>query len=252
MYPHTHALEVPEALRGRYTTAASVIEADCLEVAQTLSAAGLSVATLNMASGRNPGGGVSRGAGAQEENVFRRSTLLYSLYQYVPYADEYGVPAAAGQRYPIGRVSGAIHTPGALVFRSSEATGYAFLRRPQAVSILSVPAISSPPTVQRHGGVWLTDEAAAATRLKIRAMLRVGAHHGHDGLVLSAFGCGAFRNPPHHVARLFVEVLSEPEFSGVFRAVTFAILDDHNAHRPHNPRGNLCPFQEAFDGWGAG
>ncbi len=44
-----------------------MIEADCLEVAQTLSAAGLSVATLNTASGRNPGGGVSRGAGAQEE-----------------------------------------------------------------------------------------------------------------------------------------------------------------------------------------
>ena len=97
-----------------------------------------------------------------------------------------------------------------------------------------------------------------AIACQIRAIFRFGAHNGHDGLVLSAFGCGAFCNPPHHVARLFAEALSEPaealsepEFSGVFRAVTFAILDDHNAQRPHNARGNLGPFQEAFDGWGA-
>jgi uncharacterized protein (TIGR02452 family) len=30
--------------------------------------------------------------------------------------------------------------------------------------------------------------------------------HGHDAVVLGAFGCGAFRNPAGHMARLFREV----------------------------------------------
>ena len=55
-----------------------------------------------MASRRNPGGGVLGGAGAQEENLFRRSTLLQSLYQYANYAAEYDVPQNRdGERYPI-------------------------------------------------------------------------------------------------------------------------------------------------------
>jgi hypothetical protein len=33
--------------------------------------------------------------------------------------------------------------------------------------------------------------------------------HGHDAVVLGAFGCGAFRNPAAHMAQLFREV-SEP------------------------------------------
>ena len=31
-----------------------------------------------------------------------------------------------------------------------------------------------------------------------------------------------------------------------FRYITFAIIDDHNAHRPHNPEGNYRPFFAEF------
>ena len=54
----------------------SVIEADCLEVAELLLKAGFESCVLNMASRRNPGGGVLNGSGAQEENLFRRSNLF--------------------------------------------------------------------------------------------------------------------------------------------------------------------------------
>ena len=81
---------------------------------------------------------------------------------------------------------------------------------------------------------------------KIRTILRIGLAHQHDALVLGALGCGAFCNPPAHVARLFHEVLSEPEFYQKFRRITFAIIDDHNAHRPHNPEGNYRPFFAEF------
>jgi hypothetical protein len=63
-------------------------------------------------------------------------------------------------------------------------------------------------------------------------------------LVLSAFGCGAFGNPPQVVAELFREVLSA--HSDQIRRVVFCILEDHNSGRWHNPHGNLAPFVEAF------
>lgn len=49
------------------------------------------------------------------------------------------------------------------------------------------------------------------TRCKIRTIFRIGLLYGHDSLVLGAFGCGAFHNPPAEVARLFHEVMEEEE-----------------------------------------
>jgi uncharacterized protein (TIGR02452 family) len=64
---------------------------------------------------------------------------------------------------------------------------------------------------------------------------------------LGAFGCGAFANPPNHIAKLFKEVFLENEFSGVFKYVVFSIFEDHNSGKLHNPNGNVLPFFETFD-----
>jgi uncharacterized protein (TIGR02452 family) len=82
--------------------------------------------------------------------------------------------------------------------------------------------------------------------LKIRTILRIALAHGHDSLVLGAFGCGAFRNPPKHMAELFKAVFAEDEFINRFRKIVFAIVEDHNSRREHNPEGNLKPFMEVF------
>src|SRR5689334_5359894 len=75
---------------------------------------------------------------------------------------------------------------------------------------------------------------------------------GHDAIVLSAFGCGAFCNPPATIAQLFWEVISSGYGGGVekpktYRQIVFAIFDDHNANRRHNDEGNLLPFQRRFE-----
>ena len=57
----------------------------------------------------------------------------------------------------------------------------------------------------------MPQEALDITRCKIRTSFRIGLLHGHDALVLGAFGCGAFHNPPAEVARLFHEVMEEEE-----------------------------------------
>jgi len=54
------------------------------------------------------------------------------------------------------------------------------------------------------------------------------------------------------MAQLFYEVIST-EYAGggenlpkTYRHISFAIFDDHNSNKKHNPEGNLLPFQDRF------
>jgi uncharacterized protein (TIGR02452 family) len=52
--------------------------------------------------------------------------------------------------------------------------------------------------------------------------------NGHNAIVLSAMGCGAYRNPPSSVAKAFQEVFLEGAFKGRFRHILFAIFGTTN------------------------
>jgi uncharacterized protein (TIGR02452 family) len=223
----------------------SVIEADCLEVAELLLKAGFNPCVLNMASGRNPGGGVWNGSGAQEENLFRRSNLFDSLYQFADYATQYGITKHKKQ-YPLDRNFGGIYSKNVTIFRSSENSGYALLSSPFQVSVVSVPAINRPELTEMSGKLYIARHLIEPTKEKMRAILRIAGKYEHDALVLSAFGCGAFCNPPEHIALLFKEVFAENEFINRFALVVFAIINDYNSHRAHNPTGNFEPFRKIF------
>ena len=64
---------------------------------------------------------------------------------------------------------------------------------------------------------------------------------------MGAFGCGAYGNPPEIMARLFHEVLKEERYKNAFHNIVFAILDDHNTRKEHNPEGNFAPFAKEFE-----
>lgn len=36
------------------------------------------------------------------------------------------------------------------------------------------------------------------------------------------------------------------EYSQSFKYIVFAIINDHNANKTHNPNGNIQPFAEVF------
>ena len=225
-------------------TVIEVQNMDCLQAGVDLKDLGYSPAILNMASRSNPGGGVVTGAGAQEESLFRRTNLFRSLYQFTRYASQYGVKRSQHQ-YPLDRNFGGVYTPDAVFFRENERNGYALMDTPVTLSFIAVAGVNRPD---------LTSDGMIAAHLvetvknKIRTIFRIGLAHGHDALVLGALGCGAFRNPPRHVARLFHEVMDEQEFKNKYRQIVFAILDDHNTHQRHNPEGNFKPFVEEFRG----
>ena len=48
-------------------------------------------------------------------------------------------------------------------------------------------------------------------------------------------------------AKLWKALFNDEEFKGKFKKIIFAIFDDHNAGKQHNPFGNYLPFIETFD-----
>lgn len=218
-----------------------VVNEDCLDLALKLHEK--KPAVLNMASRRQPGGGALSGAGAQEECIFRRTDLFKYLYQFSDTGLQFGIKQRP-ERYPLDRNFGGIYTPGVQVFRKGEKDGYE-LTYPSFVDIISVAGMNRPELKDNE---HVADYLVEPIKNKMRTILRIAILHDHTCLVLGALGCGAFRNPPRHVARMFHEVFNEPEFKGRFSEVYFAILEDHNSHKAHNPQGNLKPFLDEFAG----
>lgn len=238
-------LAINEALRNsiaKYsTTDVRVLIGDCLEAGLLLKqkyGPDYPVAVLNMANQKTPGGGYLAGSGAQEENLHRRTNLFQCLH------DPDKIAKNRTWSYPLQDFSG-VFTPNAVVLRSSEATGYEFLADYQTMNFITVAAYLKPKTYCDGNGVLrFTDEMAEKTEKKIRLILNMALLKGMKAVVLSAFGCGAYSNPPREIARLFHKVL--PDYEGAFEHVHFAIFNDHNANKKHNPDGNIAPFEEYF------
>lgn len=193
---------------------------------------------LNMASARNPGGGVTKGSSAQEEDLCRRSNLLYSLYSFSPR----GCLKTPSRdfSYPIPTYGG-IYSPGVLIYRDKNYNKYDDVYK---TNVVSVSAVVNP--IYDENTLMIDKSQVHIVKNKIRSILRIAVLNGHTRLVLGAFGCGAFSNPPKHVSMLFKEVLESTEFRHAFEEVCFAILDDKNTGRKHNPEGNYKPFLDIF------
>jgi len=228
------------------TTEVRVENKDCVLAAKELIDAGYNPAMLNLADLYTPGGLVEYGSGAQEENLCRRSNLILSLYQFShPRLCQYpdlGLVQNADQ-YPMDERFGGIYSGIVTFFRGPESTGSQLEDTPYNIPVISVAALSGP----RIGtdGMMMQPEADI-TLDKIRTIFRIGQAQFHDSLVLSALGCGAFANPPAHIAKLFHQVIEEDEFKNKFRLIDFAILDGYRTGLRHNPEGNLKPFQREF------
>ena len=235
-------IRLPDIPENDTPTIVDVENIDTIYAGAMLKEMGHNPALLNMASRRNPGGGVATGAGAQEETLFRRTNLFRSLFRYTPDAWRYGLECSDKQ-YPLDRNYGGIYTPDAICFRETERKGYALLESPVSLSFISVAGMNCPDLTDNG---MIAPHHVEPIKNKIRTIFRIGLLHGHDSLVLGALGCGAFRNPPAHIARLFHEVMKEKEFKNRYKIIIFAILEDHNSRKEHNPEGNFFPFCREF------
>ncbi len=148
--------------------------------------------------------------------------------------------------YPMDEF-GAIYTSGITVFRDIESNGYSYLEEPIYDVCAIALAAYQQPELKANDSNLLANEYAMGMRKKIENLFAITHKHGHDSLVLSALGCGAFRNPAVHVAAIFKSVIQQ--YAGYFKIISFAIIDDHNAGHQHNPNGNYLPFKNILDGF---
>jgi uncharacterized protein (TIGR02452 family) len=202
----------PVNLTGSEISTVEVINSDTLDAAKSLLDEGLKPVILNMASDLKPGGGVKSGSAAQEENISRRSDLMIVL------ANEGRIIKKGPECYYPLQHNSVLYSPALKVFRSNEETGYEFLSEPYTVSMISAAALRKPVLVSGH----LSEDDSVLLEEKIRSVLKVASIHQHQSIVLGAWGCGAFRNPPHDVATIFKKVLSEHK--GSIQKAVFAIL----------------------------
>ena len=202
---HVH----PTPVTGPHTTVYEVTNETTLSAHRRHLAKGHNVVSLNFASATHPGGGFLTGARAQEEYLCRSSALYLAIKDSPIYAYH--------RREGHKRYSDAmIYSPDVPVFRDDE---HRLLPKPYLASFITSAA---PLTKHLHPEelVGIPD----ILRERIRKILTVAQIHGHDSLVLGAWGCGAFGNDGHLVAALFHQAL-EIDFKGAFKEVTFAIVD---------------------------
>ena len=74
---------------------------------------------------------------------------------------------------------------------------------------------------------------------RILKVLAMGTVHGHEAIVLGAWGCGAFGNDGTEIADLFRKALNL-NFRGAYKRVVFTIVD-------WSPEKKFIrPFENAF------
>ena len=213
-------------LTKAFETKYEVWQIDCLEAAYKIQSETEGItAVLNLANRQNPGGGVYTGSGAQEESCFLRSNYYTALYPFAEYANQYDLPKAKDQ-YPLDRNFGGVWSKGVTIFRGRELEGYPLLDEPWKTNFIAVAAINRPQTIEENGEIRLHPDMVQGTINKIRTIMNIAVDNNVTNLVLGAMGCGAFHNPPKHIAELFLQVLNEPNYKGRFQRVVFAIINE--------------------------
>ena len=170
---------------------------------------------LNFASAHKPGGGVINGSGAQEESLCRCSTLHPSLI----FDDAYDKYYARNNDYlsPMGS-NGIIYSPEIVILKTDESEPK---RLPAGKRVRVDVLTCAAPDFRRQD--YHEQEFIEAMTRRIGRILQVAADNAVDNLILGAFGCGAFRNPPEIVASIFKEELTPCMHS--FKRIEFAIKD---------------------------
>ena len=219
---------------GHYATRFSVTAETTFQAARRLKEHYVKVGVLNFANAVSPGGGVEYGARSQEEDLCRSSNLYSGLtisnayrnfYQYNNYYDP----------YYSDRV---IYTPNVTVFKS-EGPQYQYSNQWFQVDVLTCPA----PNLN---GIEVTDfrELQEIYERRIRNILAVAEAHGIQTLVLGAFGCGVFSNPPDIMAKSFLNEIVNGIYKECFCEIVFAIKAD----TPQGAR-NFSVFQKIICPW---
>ena len=175
------------------------------------------VLVLNFANPVNIGGGVYKGARAQEEDLCRRSSLLRSLE--TPHSLRY---YSYNRKIHTHMGSDAmVFSPEVEIFRDERGV---LMDETVIVAVLTCAA----PMITYSMEGMSESEYREMFYNRIVGMLKCAAYFGYEDLVLGAWGCGAFGNDAAIVSDLFYRALKEFDWAGLhaydlFNTIVFAI-----------------------------
>jgi uncharacterized protein (TIGR02452 family) len=214
------------AATAAFDTRFAVADETTLVAARRFAEAGRRVAALNFASAKNPGGGFRTGARAQEETLARSS----ALYPCIASDPMYAFHRSRGDAW---YSAWAIYSPDVPVLRDDDGN---LLERPWLCSLVTAPAVNAGALRDRAGHA---EAIGREMGRRIERVLTLMAAHGHEAIVLGAWGCGVFGNDTDQIAGLFADALTG-RFRGVFAEVAFAVLDTSEDDR------FIGPFRSRF------
>ena len=185
------------------------------------------VCVHNFASATNPGGGVTKGANAQEECLCRCSGLYFCLNTqemrdrfYTPHRNSHD---------PLHN-DDIIYTPNVTVFKTDTANPKLMPENDwYEVNVITcaAPNLRQRPSNAYNSGdgntaAEITDkELLALHERRLRRILDVAVMERNEVVILGAFGCGAFSNDPEVVAQAAKNVIAEYRYA--FKTIEFAV-----------------------------
>ena len=206
--------------------------------------AGKHTAVLNFANPLEPGGGVLRGATAQEENLCRSSNLYKGLVSENAISYYQANKSILSKNYFDKMFLGndmVVYSPKVTVLK--EDIGYQkgfsyngceeYASQTFDVDIITcaAPFFSATEYALPNGDLQRLMEK------RIQNIFEVAIDNEVEALILGAFGCGAFNNPPNVVAEAFRKVLLQDRYRNAYDTVVFAV----------KRTDVICPNIEAFE-----
>lgn len=203
------------------------------EAAEKYVKEGKRVAVLNFANSFSPGGGVVHGARAQEECLCRVSNLYDCITSpqmiknfYQPHIESLSDLAN----------DDAIYSPEVVVFKSDISLPQ--IRPENEWFKVDVITCAAPYTNPYECKITL-QKLKQLHESRAKQILNIALVNKADVLILGAFGCGAFKNPPEIVAKVYKEMLKE--YSHSFEVIEFAI------YCPDKESHNYMCFKEVLE-----
>ena len=198
------------------------------------------VCVLNFASARHAGGGVKTGARAQEECLCRCSTLYFAISEkntVKNFHQKHNSMIINGQM-DLTYNDDCIFSPDIVVFKADEGA-YKYLPEDKQYQVDVITCAAPNLNKLCNFGGITESELREIHESRARRILDIAKSENEEVLVLGAFGCGAFRNPPEIVADVWAKVLQDYLYD--FKTVEFAIVSN-----PSKPSDNFIAFQRTF------
>lgn len=188
------------------------------------------IGILNFASATTVGGGVAKGSNAQEESICRVSTLYPVLNSDKVHEGYYLKNRICGNRI---YENICVYSPDIIIFRKDGMKDNETLPEVEwtKVDVLTCPAPNLRKDIfnqfnqddSKNVLDISEDELKKVLSERIKLILYTAAKQKITHLILGAFGCGAFKNPPEIVSNVFYDELVRYWMNFMFMEVVFAI-----------------------------